>query len=455
MKVMLVLTTFSYVRYILSVVAELINAGSEVIIVTNVRESEREVGLTEKLSEYIAQGKLEIVTETLLKKNVLKPRLAYRNLAGYINYFRSNHLSPSMSKRMFANTMIPNYLKTIFSSRMARKLFSYKVFRDWYKSIEGWFSPDLAVQDWLKKIKPDVVVATGYVFFDCWDVEYVKAAKALGVSTAAIILSWDNLLIKGSFTLIPDAVLLWNKSLSREAREIHDVPARNIKITGAPVFDYLFDLAPSKEKSSFQEALGMPPEARYVLYLGSSAGINQDETGDVLGLIDALQSNPLTREVYLLIRPHPFNNKVWSEFSAKNVCVWSSEVTMPVSDQARLAFYHSIFYSECVFGVNTSAMLEAAILDKPCITVMASHGRSDVVGIGHFHHLLDSNFLYVAGDFQEASRQLISILQGGDVNSKNRQRFVQEFVRPEGVNTRSGVLTARAIESLAHVTARS
>jgi hypothetical protein len=454
MKITFVLTTFAYLRYFESLIRELADAGHEITLVTKIRNSSREVGLMDMIEPYIAQGKLQLVKESQLKR-IINGRVIFRNLAGYANYFRPEHPSPWMSKRFLTHKTTPAFIKSLFKVSLLCKLFSLRRFRKLFGMIEGLIPPVSAVKRWLSLTHPDVLISSAYVFFDSWDVEYVKAAKSLGIPTAVSIPSWDNLLIKGSFTIFPDLVLLWNRSLSEEARRVHDVPAETIRIAGAPVFDYLFDLKPGMEKHSFQESLGIPPDARYLLYLGSSGGIAENETKDVFCLVEALQANPLTRDVFLLIRPHPYHSEIWRGFEAGNVRIWPNGSDMPVSAQSRLDFFHSMFFCDGVVGINTSAMLEAAILDKPCVTIMSSHGHGDVTGVGHFHHLMDANFLYVAHGFYEASDRLQLILMGRDEKAEHRKRFVHDFIRPGGLKRRAGSLIAREIEALVLKKAKS
>jgi hypothetical protein len=450
LKATLVFTTFAYLRYFESLVKELIDAGHEITLVTKVRNSSREEGLMNRIEPYVTDGKLQIIEEDQLKR-IINSRVILRNLAGYANYFRPEHPSSWMSKRFLTHETTPSYLRNIFKTRLLGRLFARGKFRNLFGKMESLIPPDSAVIDWLSLTRPDVLFSSAHVFFDSWDVEYVKAAKFLGIPTAVSVPSWDNLLIKGTFTLFPNRVLLWNQGLSKEAQRLHDVPEESIRITGAPVFDYLFDLKPSMDKRSFQELLGMPADARYLLYLGSSGGIATDETRDVLRLVEALQANPSTRDVFLLIRPHPYHGGIWHNFKAENVLIWPNGSDMPISERSRLDFFHSMFFCDGVVGINTSAMLEAAILDKPCVTIMSSHGRGDITGVGHFHHLLDADFLYVAHDFQEASGQIQMILQGRDEKTENRKKFVRDFIRPGGLDRRAGALIARELEELARI----
>lgn len=445
MKVMLVLTTFAYLRYFESMVSELAKAGHEIVILTRIRHSMREIGLMDKLDPYISQGKVRIIEENLLLR--IQNRIAFRNLAGYANYFRPGHPSYGIRDRLLTSNTISSAIKFLFNTRPVFGLLKHKWVRDQFKFIESKIPPISAVKDLLTQLEPDVVIAAGFILLDCWDVEYIKAAKAMRIPTIVPILSWDNLLIKGTFTMTPDMVLVWNKGLAEEAMLVHDIPSENLQISGAPVFDYFFGLKPELEKSSFQLSVGLPADAQYLLYLGSGVSIVADETENVIKIVKALKSNPKLSNIYLLVRPHPYNAEAWKDFHAEHIHVWPGELVMPITDEARQEFFHALYFSEAVMGVNTSAMLETAILDKPCVTILSTHGQSQLKEIGHFHHLLEGNFLYTADNFDEAIEQVQVILEGGDSKSENRRNFVGEFVRPLGIDIRVGSHLVHLIEN--------
>jgi len=93
-------------------------------------------------------------------------------------------------------------------------------------------------------------------------------------------------------------------------------------------------------------------------------------------------------------------------------------------------------------------MLEAAVLDRPCITIMLDDYKASQDESGHFRHLLNGGFLEIAEDFDQASEILKRILNGEDRLKNNRKRFVSEFIRPRGINRPVGPLIAELIEQL-------
>jgi len=257
------------------------------------------------------------------------------------------------------------------------------------------------------------------------------------------IASWDNLTTKGTFHTLPDLLCVWNQAIADEAIHLHHIPQDRIVITGAPVFDYLFAARPTLPRQDFYAQAGLDPAAAYVLYLCSSIQVAGDETGFVREFAENMRNNPATRDTMIMVRPYPMNASIWKDFKAENVLVWPAEGETTDIAATQQNYFHSMFYSQAVVGVNTTAMIEAAVVDRPCVTILTERYQATQTGRGHFHHLLKADFLEAAHGFGESSDVIAHILAGADVKAGNRRKFVHEFVRPGGLDTPVASLFAR------------
>jgi hypothetical protein len=106
-------------------------------------------------------------------------------------------------------------------------------------------------------------------------------------------------------------------------------------------------------------------------------------------------------------------------------------------------------HATAVLGVNTSAFLEAAIADTPCLSVVSDRHREGQVDRGHFQHLLAGRFIETVPDLETAAVALGDILDGDDHRREQRRRFVERFVRPLGIARPAGETTAEAILAVA------
>src|SRR5688572_13049811 len=145
------------------------------------------------------------------------------------------------------------------------------------------------------------------------EIEYIKAARAVGIPSVVGVLSWDNLTTKGLFHVLPDLVLVWNRTQQEEAVRIHGIPAERAVITGSPFFDKWFDAERLlMDRDAFCRRVGLESRRPFLLYLGSTSNIAADETWLVSELARRMREHPdpEVRDTAILARPHPQNAAV-------------------------------------------------------------------------------------------------------------------------------------------------
>jgi hypothetical protein len=281
------------------------------------------------------------------------------------------------------------------------------------------------------------------------EVEYLKAAGALRIPSVLVVQSWDHLTTKGVIQVVPDAILVWNEIQVEEAVRFHHVPRDRVVPTGAPVFDDWFAIRPTLDRAAFCRLAGLDSERPYVLYLCSSRTIAEDETALAEAFAREVRQNPATRHAQVLVRPYPWNVEIWRGYTSDLFTLWPREGDNPDTTAARQDYFHALCYSAAVIGINTSALIDAAIVDRPCLTVLAERYRDTQQEVSHFRYLLDAGFMEVAASLAEAVARVSEVLRGADVNRENRRRFVREFVRPWGLDVPASQIAARAVEATA------
>ena len=370
-----------------------------------------------------------------------------RNCLTYLGAAHPNHL---LFKRFGYTVHRPVWrtVKKLLERPYGPKLLTSALMQGLFTKIEQRIPADAAILDWLRRHRPDVVVATPFIFPESAELEYVKAAQALKIPTIVPVLSWDNLTTKGTFHTYPDRTLVWNKALAQEAVALHGVPAHTIECTGAPGFDAWFDMQPTDDRETFCRSIGADPTRPLLLYLCSSSFIAGDETTSILNFAQKLNQNPNTRDITLFVRPHPLNAGIWRDVDAANIVIWPREGDNTDVPRAKQDYFHSIFYSMAVIGLNTSAFLDAAIIDRPCITVMTDQYAARQEGLAHFSHLLDGGFLEVAHGDREAVDIIEAIHIDRDRMKSKRREFVASFVRPKGIHRPAAEVMAEMIEGI-------
>jgi hypothetical protein len=254
----------------------------------------------------------------------------------------------------------------------------------------------------------------------------------------------------------PDLVAVWNDAQRREAIELHRVRAEIVVATGAHTYDHWFEWEPTGSREAFLSRIGLEGDRPVLLYLCSSPFIAPEETSFVKDWIVSVRSaGGRLADAAILIRPHPQNAAQWAHTDVEaspQVRVWPREGADPVDRSAKSDFYDSIYHCDAVVGVNTSALIETAIVGRTVFTILDARFSETQEGTLHFHHLADreEGLLTVARSFEEHVSQLHRFLEQEDGRpSAAGMRFLTHFVRPHGVETPSAPFLADAIEALA------
>ena len=155
----------------------------------------------------------------------------------------------------------------------------------------------------------------------------------------------------------------------------------------------------------------------------------------------------------MLIRPHPYNAEHWrdSDLSALSGVEVYPRSANPVNESDRQDYFDSLFHSETVVGVNTTAMIEAAIVGRTVHAVLADEFHDTQGGTLHFQYLLAENggFLRVARSLPAHAAQLAETLANPAVGREACARFVGTFIRPHGIGVQATPVLAEALERLA------
>src|SRR5262249_34051470 len=158
-----------------------------------------------------------------------------------------------------------------------------------------------------------------------------------------------------------------------------------IVVTGAHPFDHWFGWEP-RSREEFLTRVGLDPAQPYVLYVGGSLFPGERAEEDwAVDWVRELRRDDRFREVGILIRPHPNRGDRWrpEAFEAfHNVAIWPRRNDqMPLDAERRADFHDSIFHSAAVFGLNTSAMIDAAVIDRPVHTLLVPEFATSQTGV--------------------------------------------------------------------------
>ena len=235
------------------------------------------------------------------------------------------------------------------------------------KLIDRAIPPDPGAIQTLRQWVPDLLMVTPMIDFTYGQTDYVKAARALGIPSVLAVASWDNLTNKGLVQIAPDRVLLWNAAQESEAVTMHAIPREHVRKTGAQLYDHWFEMKPTLSRDEFcARAGGLDPNKPIILYLCSSSFICPDEVAFVREWLAGLRNRgDVLGGANVIVRPHPAHLKQWQTVDLStfgNAVIWPRAGGVPVDDERKRDYFHSLFHADAVVGINTSGFIEAGIL---------------------------------------------------------------------------------------------
>ena len=459
LRLLFVLGGPEYIRYYDSTMKSLADRGHHVMVAVNELQERKHARL-----EMVGDERITLLGELPERRDFWMPLArAVRGTTDFVRYFHPRFAeAPALRRRMYRK-VLPSLLRPLdrihsMSERSVGR--AIRFLQNWERAIP--VSPVL--REYIDSRRPDAVVVSPLVDAASDQMDVARATQAAGVPLVAAISSWDNLTNKGHMRLVPDMVTVWNEHQKKEAVDYHGVPADRVAVTGAQLFDRWFGRQPSQSRESFCQMVGLPDTRPFVLFTGSSVFIarSEVEVPFVRRWIEGLRrsTDPLLREAAVLVRPHPFNADSWVNADLNDlgpVAIWPRQRYTPAEESARTSFFDSLSYSAAIVGINTSAMIEGAILGRPVLSLLTPEFAGTQEGTLHFHYLLPENggFLRVAHALDEHEAQLAEVLRQPELVREQTAHFVGTFLRPHGLDVACTPILAGALERAARETITS
>jgi hypothetical protein len=305
------------------------------------------------------------------------------------------------------------------------------------------------IREYIEAQRPDIVLVSPLIDLGSAQIDYLRAARRLGIPTALCVWSWDNLSSKALIRESPDRVFVWNETQREEAVQFHGLAADHVVVTGAQCFDQWFDREPSRDRAEFCRQVGLDPERPFLLYVCSALFKGSPvEAGFVVDWIKHLRASasPSLRDVGILVRPHPARLEEWADVDVASLdaVVWGSN---PVHKQAKEDYFDSLYHSAAVVGLNTSAFIEAGIVGRSVHTLIVPEFEENQTATVHFDYLLKvgGGLLEVAHGLDEHAAQIEQALAHPRTGPKP---FVREFVRPHGLDRAATPIFVEQVEAM-------
>jgi hypothetical protein len=443
----------SYVRHYESVLRLLASRGHEVDLVTERPEHHSWTAPVERLAEEVPAIRLSLMP-ALARDPWFELATRLRQARFYLRFLDEEYAGmPALLERARSRAPVPAIRIAEFPGvgRRSRHLLARAI-----SVLEHATGTARAFHQYLRDMRPDVVVSTPLVVLKTTQLDFGRAAVELGIRNVFAVASWDNLSSKGELTFTPQVVMVWNDMQRREVDELHQIDTSRVMVTGAQVFDDWFERRPSTSREEFCARVGLRPDRPIVLYVCSALlEGSPPEPRFVEPWVRGLRqsSHAVLRDCNVLIRPHFKRGSEWNGVSLAdlpNVVCWPPLGAVPVDAASKTDYFDSLYHASAVVGLNTSAMIEAGIIGRPVHTVLLPEFRDSQEGTVHFHYLLDgpNALLHAARSLDQHADALAASLEGRSPDADRSARFVRTFVRHGPIDTPATVRFVDALEEI-------
>ena len=114
------------------------------------------------------------------------------------------------------------------------------------------------------------------------------------------------------------------------------------------------------------------------------------------------------------------------------IVVWPRGGVAPTDRRSKDDYFDSLYHAKAVVGLNTSALVDSAIVRRPVFTILHERFRGTQTGTLHFGYLASDNgdgLLHVAESWAEHFEQLGAALRAPGAASRE-DRALPPLVHP-------------------------
>jgi hypothetical protein len=274
----------------------------------------------------------------------------------------------------------------------------------------------------------------------------LQAASDLGIPTAVMIRSRDNLAAKIQHLPDADVYFVWSETIRRFLLYMYpEITQERVLVTGSPQFDHHLDPNYRLDRESFFALMGLDPEQPLIVYTMATPGLIDHEIDIVQHLADAVHAGGLSRRAQLLVRGHPrmFGSDIkllHREYPEARA--YPLPTTVPYKSPEHEAkvvrliledepvHLATIAYQDVQVNVCGTMTIDSAILDKPTVNVYYDLARDIPAGLSlrRFYKRSDIKQMMsygasrLAQDPEECVRLINAYLEDPSLDSEGRRR---------------------------------
>jgi hypothetical protein len=336
-----------------------------------------------------------------------------------------------------------------------------------YMSMEAWLYDGKEFDPVLARHRPDLVV-TGTPGYFPDDVHLLRACGRLGIPSACVMLSWDNLTSKGYMGAQPDWLLVWSDLMADEAVKYHNYPRNRMLWTGAAQFDHYFHLRDHLDRRAWRRAHAVPEDATMMVYGTINPAILPHEGNILRSIVGAMKAGKFRRRTHLWIRLHPqvvkgvysknlgpFEDLAGPDVTVEKPPVQSDKLAwdLPKEDATHLA--ELLGAADVVATPSSTLVIDAACAGTPIVDVLFDgdgpfEPRVRVARLAkytHYAQILTTGGIAIARSIEEFVRLVEAYAEDPKRDEARRQEMIRQQLGC--LDGQAGARTAEAILKLA------
>ncbi|TSC96849.1 MAG: hypothetical protein Athens101426_89 [Parcubacteria group bacterium Athens1014_26] len=277
--------------------------------------------------------------------------------------------------------------------------------------------------------------------FNRFDMEFLAEAKKRGIETVGMVTGWDHF-DKYFLPFQVDTLLAQSEQIKGFATRYQAYNSSKVFVVGYPYFDFIVRNDYFKERNEVLKDLNFPLNSKYILYIAGSMYC-PDEPDIIETLIKWADDNKFNQDVRLVIRPYPggrgkdraFDEDKFNSF--KEHPRVSFQTGKFWGNLERTAHFLNVMrHADAVIAVYSTAVLEAAVFDKPLLTISFDGYNKRPFSRSvkrfelreHFKDVLKSGALKRAASFEELFNFLNDYLKNPELDKEKREVLRKELV---------------------------
>lgn len=294
-----------------------------------------------------------------------------------------------------------------------------------------------------ERYRPDLVFVSALAFYP--DIEVVAEAKRWGVKTMGMTPNWDHL----NKYYIPqhvDTLLVQNMPMKREAVIYHGYDEDQIQLIGFLQFDkYVPRNRFAMPRDEYFKEMSLRPDRKVIAYFSNSAFTLNE--GDILAEIAQwIRSGKFKQPAQLLVRPYVSPRSMALEErkyeNLKNdpdiVFNWRK---IDEQEESVRYFVSMMYYADVVISLFSTTALEAAVFDKPTLTVgfdgykkcPPHQSITRLEKLTYFKNVIDTGGVRIVRSFDDLHEKLQAYLDNPQLDQDKRALLVEKLCyAPDG-----------------------